>query len=71
MSTIVYCCVAADADSAAVDANQKLPTAGWRAADGDLPNGDPAGTACDKDPAKTHWLITDDPVGSLDVEVVS
>lgn len=58
---LVYCTDATDAQAAAVAANENLPTAGWRAADGALPTGDPSGSACDKDPAKKHWLITDTP----------
>lgn len=61
MATIVYCTAAADVDAAVIDANENLPVAGWRPADGDLPNGDASGTPCDKDPSKAHWLLTDDP----------
>lgn len=61
MATLVYCCVAADAAAAIVAANEELPTPGWRAATGDLPTGGSSGSVCDKDPAKTHWLLTDDP----------
>lgn len=62
MGTIVYCTKAADAAAAAIDANENLSVAGWRPADGTLPNGDASGSSCDKDPEKKHWLLTDDPV---------
>lgn len=73
MAQIVFCTTAQTAEDAAREANETTAVRTWApaAAGVKLPDGTDAGTVCDRDTGKKHWLLEHPDQVDLEVAIAA